>query len=71
VNAPERDGEIVEDAFVYRWRLWSAPELRDAMAEAGFEETGARAELFGAEPPRACLDSLEGFITCVFGRAGP
>ncbi|MEL6329304.1 MAG: hypothetical protein AAFR38_06550 [Planctomycetota bacterium] len=25
-----------EDAFVYRWRLWSIPELRDAMLEAGF-----------------------------------
>jgi hypothetical protein len=24
------------DAFVYDWRLWSIPELRDAMAEAGF-----------------------------------
>ncbi len=27
------------DAFVYRWRLWSVPELCDAMAEAGFTET--------------------------------
>lgn len=26
----------LEDAFVYRWRLWSVPELRDAMLEAGF-----------------------------------
>lgn len=24
------------DAFVYDWRLWSIPELRDAMIEAGF-----------------------------------
>ena len=24
------------DAFVYEWRLWSLPELRDAMLEAGF-----------------------------------
>lgn len=35
----EVDGEIVEEhprAFVYRWRLWSIAELRDAMAEAGF-----------------------------------
>ncbi len=27
------------DAFVYEWRLWSVPELRDAMAEAGFVST--------------------------------
>jgi hypothetical protein len=68
----EKDGEIVEsieDAFVYRWRLWSVPELRDAMAEAGFEETGVRTELYGAAPIRASLDPAEGFITCVFGRA--
>ncbi|MFN7021678.1 MAG: hypothetical protein ACK4WH_10165 [Phycisphaerales bacterium] len=35
----ERDGEIVQDlprAFVYRWRLWSIAELREAMLEAGF-----------------------------------
>jgi SAM-dependent methyltransferase len=24
------------NAFVYRWRLWSIPELRDAMTDAGF-----------------------------------
>lgn len=29
----------IPEAFVYRWRLWSVPELRDAMAEAGFAET--------------------------------
>lgn len=27
------------DAFVYRWRLWSLPELLDAMHEAGFDST--------------------------------
>jgi len=35
----ERDGEIVQelrDAFVYRWRLWSVPELVDALREVGF-----------------------------------
>lgn len=38
-----RRGRKVEqrlpEAFVYRWRLWSVPELRDAMAEAGFAAT--------------------------------
>jgi len=29
----------LDDAFVYEWRLWSVPELRDAMAEAGFART--------------------------------
>lgn len=30
------DGREVRDAFTYRWRLWSIPELRDALADAGF-----------------------------------
>lgn len=38
----ELDGEIIEElprAFTYRWRLWSIPELRDAMLDAGFSST--------------------------------
>jgi hypothetical protein len=38
----DRAGEIelrLPDAFVYRWRLWSVPELREAMVEAGFAAT--------------------------------
>lgn len=30
------EGPPLRDAFVYDWRLWSAPELRDALREAGF-----------------------------------
>lgn len=29
---------ILNDAFVYDWRLWSPPELADAMLEAGFSQ---------------------------------
>lgn len=35
----EVNGEVVHEiprAFEYRWRLWSLPELRDALLEAGF-----------------------------------
>lgn len=28
--------KVFKDAFVYDWRLWSIPELKDAMVEAGF-----------------------------------
>ncbi len=45
----EADGSSVgrmPDAFTYRWRLWSVPELRDAMAEAGF----ASSEVHGRQP---------------------
>ncbi|MBN1670630.1 MAG: class I SAM-dependent methyltransferase [Kiritimatiellae bacterium] len=33
------DGERMRRAFTYDWRLWSLPELRDALAEAGFQKT--------------------------------
>jgi hypothetical protein len=32
----EVDGQRLRDAFVYDWRLWGLPELREAMEEAGF-----------------------------------
>lgn len=46
-----RNGELVyqeADAFVYHWRLWSIPELRDAMAEAGFRAVDVYSELADA-----------------------
>jgi hypothetical protein len=46
-----RHGELVyqqADAFVYHWRLWSIPELREGMAEAGFRTTKVYAELADA-----------------------
>lgn len=73
-------GEIVQeltDAFVYRWRLWSLPELRDAMQEAGF----GRVEVYNQVPdaqdgegnvyvrPVAGPEELEdSYIVCVAGR---
>jgi len=30
------DGSSIERAYTYDWRLWSVPELKDAMLEAGF-----------------------------------
>ncbi len=30
------DGSELTDAFVYHWRLWSIPEVRDLLLEAGF-----------------------------------
>lgn len=30
------DGSALRNAFRYDWRLWSLPELRDLLAEAGF-----------------------------------
>lgn len=33
------DGSALHRAFRYDWRLWSLPELRECLAEAGFAET--------------------------------
>lgn len=30
------DGSTLPDAFVYEWRLWTIPEVRELMLEAGF-----------------------------------
>lgn len=31
-----QDGEVLQDAFTYDWRLWSVPELTELCYEAGF-----------------------------------
>lgn len=33
------DGSALRDAFRYDWRLWSLPETRDLLAEAGFSRS--------------------------------
>ncbi|HEX6812819.1 MAG TPA: class I SAM-dependent methyltransferase [Planctomycetota bacterium] len=33
-----KDGSRMRDAFVYDWRLWTLPELRELFTEAGFED---------------------------------
>ncbi len=42
------DGTPLRDAFVYDWRLWSVPELRDALREAGFAHTEVHTSYGGA-----------------------
>jgi hypothetical protein len=32
------DGSKIKKAFTYEWRLWSAPEIREMMLEAGFRK---------------------------------
>ncbi len=33
------DGSRLKDAFVYHWRLWTIPEVREMLIEAGFSMT--------------------------------
>jgi len=71
------EAELI-DAYVYRWRLWSVPELRDAMAEAGLRHTAVYGQLPEAvdEGGRPYIRPIEGpddlddsFIVCVAARA--
>lgn len=72
-----RDIELeLRDAFIYRWRLWSVPELRDAMLEAGFARTEVYDKVPDAEDdagevyfrPAQAEDLEDSFIVCVVGR---
>jgi hypothetical protein len=33
------DGSRIDKAFTYHWRLWTLPEIRELLAEAGFSES--------------------------------
>jgi SAM-dependent methyltransferase len=33
------DGTMMENAFTYDWRIWTIPEVREALHEAGFKKT--------------------------------
>ncbi len=35
------DGSRIDKAFTYDWRLWTLPELRELLAEAGFSRVTA------------------------------
>lgn len=68
-------GEItfeLADAFVYRWRLWSLVELREALLEAGFthiELWRELAEHSGVPRPIATPEELgASWIVCVSAR---
>ena len=68
----EVDGEVTArfpDAFVYRWRLWTIPELREAMMASGFAAT----EVYQDVGPHALpmghgREMRESGIVCVVGR---
>lgn len=77
VTRAGRKPVTLRDAFVYRWRLWSVPELREAMSEAGFAATEVyhRTEHAVDEAGRAWLSPIDdpagadpAFIVLVVGR---
>ncbi len=69
----ELDGEIVTEwprAFVYRWRLWSIHELREALTEAGFAATEVYQELptTPTQTPRQAESLGEDWVVLIIGR---
>lgn len=49
-----KDGSRLDDAFVYDWRFWSIPEVREMLAEAGFSNSYV---YFEKEPSEDDADS--------------
>lgn len=70
------DGDVIAEmprAFVYEWRLWTLPELTEAMCEAGFSEVTLYKDLNvapGQAPaPVSSADELrDDWIVLVVGR---
>lgn len=48
IHFKDRRGVMHRDVFTYDWRVWSIPELREAMEDAGFKET----RVFWEDPGR-------------------
>lgn len=50
-----RKPRVLDHAFTYHWRVWSIPELRDALIEAGFRRVEVYASLGGVVDGRGKL----------------
>lgn len=50
------DGTRIRRAFTYNWRMWTLPEIRDALLEAGF--SGLEFYLEGWDQKRNCSDGI-------------
>lgn len=73
-----KDGRTLRHAFRYDWRLWTLPEIRDAMIEAGFADTETYVEGWNAkrdEPDdtyrlKTRFENQEGWLAYVVGLTG-
>jgi hypothetical protein len=75
------DGSALDDAFVYEWRLWTIPEVREVMLEAGFDrsvvywededpETGEGTGAYSEQSVGACDPAWNAYIVGVKEGAG-
>lgn len=55
VQSKGKKNQVFLDAFVYDWRLWTIPELREAMHEVGFNHTAVYPRTAGATDPEGNL----------------
>jgi SAM-dependent methyltransferase len=68
---------VIRDAFTYDWRLWSIPEFRDALADAGFRSSevhdrmGAAVDVVGNVYVKAVEEGEldRDYVVYVVGRA--
>lgn len=73
-----KDGRTLRNAFTYDWRLWTLPEIREAMLEAGFAETETYVEGWNArlDKPddtyrlKRRFENQEGWLAYVVGLTG-
>ena len=66
------DGSKLKKAFSYEWRLWTLPELRELLLEAGFQNPTVRFEYFdddgeglGIWYPDACGEPSSAWIASI------
>ena len=64
------DGSKIKEAFTYEWRLWTIPELRELLMEAGFkrvdvywEGTDEDGEGDGEYSVSTCGEACEGWVS--------
>lgn len=67
-----KNGSKLRKAFTYEWRIWTIPEIRELLAEAGFSETTAYWEDGGADGsgtgvfrPRSHVDQEAAWVAYV------
>jgi hypothetical protein len=71
-----KDGSAIEPAFSYEWRLWTLPEVKDVLLEAGFvrcdvywegtdEDTGEGDGEFAIDNPIDCDPSWIAYIAAI------
>jgi SAM-dependent methyltransferase len=76
------DGSALEDAFVYDWRVWTIPEVREVAVEAGFDRadaywedtdhrTGQGSGVYRRRERGECDPAWNAYVVAVKGASAP